>query len=310
MTGEAMNDYSKKVTEILNKMKEMAKPALRLATAHMPGFSKTGGKPNLPEGLPWPFWKDRPLSFVVQIDLAELKAAETLPEFPAEGRLYFFYPNWWQGDNGHPWQPWGTEPDDAGSAVVIYSLDEPGPPQAPPEEMNQPGLFLIEDTTGVYEKRYIGSRPIVSWPDPYTVMGSDYDLTEEEDEKLWEAYSDLEQSQVEMPHKGPDRHQLGGYHYPIQCDDLPLVCNLASNGVSAAFIARVDLDDPTIAALAPGARDWLLLLQLDSDEGIELPDDNGDMMIWGNHGQIYFWIRRQDLAACDFSQIWAIIEST
>lgn len=233
-----------------------------------------------------------------------------MPEFPSEGRLYFFYPNWWQNENGGPCQPWGTEPEDAGSAVVIYSLAQPGPPHEPPEDMKRPGLFLIEDTTGVYEKRCIRSHPIITWPDPYTVMGPDFDLTEEEDEELWEAYSDLEQSQVERPQSGPDRHQLGGHHYPIQCDDLALVCNLASNGISAAFITQVDLDDPAIAALVPGAGDWQLLLQLDSDEGMEMPDDNGDMMIWGNYGQIYFWIKRQDLAARDFSKTWAIIEST
>lgn len=83
---------------ILETMKETALPAMRLTMAVSSGFSKIGGLPNLPAGQTWPFWRDEPLSFVAQLDLAELKVAETLPYFPAEGQLYFFYPQWLNDD--------------------------------------------------------------------------------------------------------------------------------------------------------------------------------------------------------------------
>lgn len=305
-----MSDSSEQVKSILNKMKEMARPALRLTTADKPGFSKVGGRPNLPDGIPWPFWMERPLCFVAQLDLAELKVIDTLPEFPAEGRLYFFYPDWWQDERREPWQPWGIEPEDAHSAVVIYSLSPPGPAIEPPEEMKRPGLFAFEDTNGVYVERFISARPIISWPDPDLLLKFYDDFTEEERDEVREAHFELEKSQAEIPQRGPGLHQLGGYNYNIQNNNLGFVCNLATNGISAAFASLIDLDDPAVAALVPGAEDWQLMLQLDSDEGEDLPDDGGNIMVWGGYGCIYFWIRKQDLAARDFSKVWAIIEST
>ncbi len=48
--------------------------------------------------------------------------------------------------------------------------------------------------------------------------------------------------------------------------------------------------------LARGVDEWLLLLQLDSD-------DNAGTM-WGDAGMLYFWIRKADLAASRFERTW------
>ena len=42
------------------------------------------------------------------------------------------------------------------------------------------------------------------------------------------------------------------------------------------------------AQLKPNAKDWRLLLQIDSNE------ENNYM--WGDSGRLYFWIRKVDLA--------------
>lgn len=52
--------------------------------------------------------------------------------------------------------------------------------------------------------------------------------------------------------------------------------------------------------LDPGADDWTLLLQVDSD-------DNTKMM-WGDGGMLYVWIRRQDLASRNFDKAWTILQ--
>lgn len=44
-----------------------------------------------------------------------------------------------------------------------------------------------------------------------------------------------------------------------------------------------------------------MLLQLDSDE------ENAELM-WGDSGCVYFWIRKQDLAARRFDRCWAILQ--
>lgn len=54
--------------------------------------------------------------------------------------------------------------------------------------------------------------------------------------------------------------------------------------------------------LAEKGGDWQLLLQVDSDAA---PD-----MDWGDTGRIYYWIRKQDLVQCNFSQVQLILQCT
>jgi uncharacterized protein YwqG len=58
--------------------------------------------------------------------------------------------------------------------------------------------------------------------------------------------------------------------------------------------------DPKAKELESGRNDWILLLQLDSD------DDTG--MMWGDVGMLYFWIRKSDLIIHDFSNVWMILQ--
>lgn len=53
----------------------------------------------------------------------------------------------------------------------------------------------------------------------------------------------------------------------------------------------------TPADVAP----WRLLLQLDSDEALTTS--------WGDDGRLYFWVRQDALARCDFSGAWCILQS-
>lgn len=53
--------------------------------------------------------------------------------------------------------------------------------------------------------------------------------------------------------------------------------------------------------LGARASDWELLLQLDAS------DEAG--MKWGDCGGLYYWIRRQDLAAARFDQSWFVFQS-
>ncbi len=54
-----------------------------------------------------------------------------------------------------------------------------------------------------------------------------------------------------------------------------------------------------------GAKDWILLLQVDTDD-----DSDGPGWMWGDCGRIYFWIRRQDLAARRFDRAWTVLQCT
>lgn len=51
----------------------------------------------------------------------------------------------------------------------------------------------------------------------------------------------------------------------------------------------------------PGAGEWLLLLQIDTDAAAG--------MRWANNGMLYYWIRRDDLRARRFADSWLVLQS-
>ena len=93
-------------------------------------------------------------------------------------------------------------------------------------------------------------------------------------------------------------HKLLGYPDPVQ-NEMQTECQLVSNGIYCG-----DADGYRSAraeALRPGAADWRLLLQVDSEE------DRAGMM-WGDVGRVYFWIRDQDLRMRNFDAVWCILQ--
>jgi len=55
------------------------------------GFSKLGGNPDVPSEFEWPYWKERPLSFLMQLNLEDLKDFEYSQFYSQRGFLYFFF---------------------------------------------------------------------------------------------------------------------------------------------------------------------------------------------------------------------------
>ncbi|MBF6591709.1 MAG: DUF1963 domain-containing protein, partial [Ktedonobacterales bacterium] len=89
-------------------------------------------------------------------------------------------------------------------------------------------------------------------------------------------------------------HRMLGYADTLQ-DDMRLQCQLAAHGV------KIGTSDARAAALAPGAANWLLLLQVDSDENAG--------MRWGDAGMIYYWIEGAALQARRFADAWLVLQS-
>jgi Domain of unknown function (DUF1963) len=86
-------------------------------------------------------------------------------------------------------------------------------------------------------------------------------------------------------------HRVSGWPTPIQ-GDMQMECAIVTSGYSAGT------SDSWKAARAAGAdkgaEDWLLLLQIGTDEKAG--------MMWGDSGQLYVWIRREDLRARRFDK--------
>ncbi len=264
--------------EVLDRLHGHRRPALHLIPSPAAsGFSRIGGLPNLPDDLAWPAWKGAPMSFLAQIDLAELPRPLAIPELPADGYLYFFY--------DQDQSTWGFDPADKGSWQVLYTTSQPSPdPRPAPDDIAEEGLFA-ETSISFREIETIPTMDRLEFPDsiPDDILDEAEEESRDQKEAVYEEYP---------------AHQMGGYPNPIQDDGMELECQLASNGLYCGDSAGYD--DPRVAALAEGASDWRLLLQLDTDDDAE--------MMWGDCGMIYFWVREADLRRRDFSGVWMVLQ--
>ncbi len=259
---------------VIDMMEQAKRPALHLVGTSRAVRSRIGGTPVLPAGFQWPHWNDAPLAFLAQIDLAEIGRRSVLPGLPTRGLLYFFY--------DQKQSTWGFNPADKGSWQVCYSTsDVPLQPTNPPASVTNGGR---------YAEKHVEFREVMTYPSIERGFEEPLDLSEES----W----DVIDTYRTRPFAGLPRHQVGGLPSPVQGDGMELECQLASNGIDVGDTAGYA--NPDDQALRTAAEDWLLLMQLDSD------DDTG--MMWGDVGILYFWIRKQDLESRNFSDCWMVLQ--
>jgi hypothetical protein len=91
-------------------------------------------------------------------------------------------------------------------------------------------------------------------------------------------------------------HQLLGWPHLLQ-GSMHWQCQEESG-------AAAGLPAPEWDELLAGtqAADWQLLLQLGSDETYDA------RWCWGDAGALYFWIRRADLVARRFGNVWTVLQ--
>jgi uncharacterized protein YwqG len=258
--------------EYLNSLRQ---PAVALRKSGESRFSRIGGLPNLPDGLAWPQWKGKPLAFLCQLDLSELPAEPGLPESPRAGCLYFFY--------DQEQSTWGFDPKDKGSWQVLYVPDNVRdcPPRDAPQGLKKGSIYP--------EKRVTFSL-VQTYPDWQDSRVRSLELAE----RQMEEYLTLRDSVF----AGRPSHHLFGYPSPIQDNDMDLECQLVSNGLYCGDLSGYN--DERRSKLEPGRTDWTLLLQLDTDNDIQ--------MMWGDVGMLYFWIRRDNLKAGRFEDCWMVLQ--
>ena len=322
---------------------QQAKPAVWLETrevadeAGIPiGATKFGGRPDLPTGVAWPVrpaypdieertrllradaanpdraWRwakpekreeyrqetlnrirmienAQPLSFVAQINLAEMWAAGPLdPDLPRQGVLSIFY--------DLIEMPWGLCPQDRTGFAILFHDRDAGPLTrcAEPDEprgdffaccRRSPlacGAHACMTPLPPHEAEY----DRMGWPETFTNQlwgdwwSEDDFLYSSEDGKDWKC------------------HHVGGWPTPVQ-GGMQTRCALLNAGHSCGNSDAYK--DPALAAVRATATDWLLLAQIGTD-------GKGNM-VWGDNGQLYLWIRRDDLKARRFANAWLILQS-
>ncbi|MGW7679182.1 YwqG family protein [Kribbella sp. NPDC054772] len=254
----------------------MARSSVRLvadsAAPDIERYSRLGGLPDLPVSTTWPRNDDVPLSFIAQVNLAEVAPYEPDGLLPRDGLLSFFYDAVSQG-------AWGFDPADHGSAAVVYTPDSAVTERRdPPADLSGGGVF---GALGLRPRAELTFAPWESYDVERLGMTRDEGF----------AYAELFEGQ------GDVIHRLIGHPDPVQ-GDMQVECQLVTNGLYCGD--STGYDDARAAGLQDGAAEWRLLLQVDSEDAID--------MMWGDVGRLYYWIRRSDLLARDWERSWLILQ--
>jgi uncharacterized protein YwqG len=192
----------------------------------------------------------------------------TLDWLPRAGWLLFFYDL-----KEMPWSP--DHAKGPGAWRVLYVA---APPPEPTEAESPKGLKPIK-------KHQVSFRTRMLPPTWYEKVIDDLKLSHESSDDLIEWRSELE---------GDANHQIGGWSNPMQDAEMPWYCQQYFLGVP------VEGAKTTSEEVKAGAADWELLLQLGSE------DDLGFM--WGDAGNIYFWVQKEAARRGDFSMVYLFLQ--
>ena len=235
------------------------------------GFCKMGGAPELPVGMAWPRKPDgTPLSFIAQIDFAEIHPYDLDGRLPESGKLWFFY------DCSDDGMPWGFDPADADGFRVIYAEHAELEPAEVPDD-----LEVTFDEAGL------------SFESRLDLLSTDSDICDDldlPDEEMDDYFDWLEEREGAC-------NKLLGHSDNIQ-GGMELECEYVTHGLYCG--------DPSgyqkakALGLHKNAARWTLLMQVESNEDIG--------MMWGDLGRLYLWITEEDLQARRFDKCWLILQ--
>jgi uncharacterized protein YwqG len=244
------------------------------------GQSRFGGDPDLPNNFEWPEWHDRELSFLAQVNLADVTRYAPPDMLPSIGILGFFY--------DLVEQPWGYDPRQLGGFRVTYT-----PATMPLHRSAQ------LDGTESLRPCLMTFTPCLTLPHPgswgYDQLELQAHLSNEDTERYWDLLDRLPHlySHVEQP----SQHQLLGHSANVQ-GDMQLEAQLVSHGIYCGDPSGYQ--SPHALQLAAGAQEWKLLLQLDTDKQANV--------MWGDAGMLYFWIRQSDCQQYRFDRVWMTMQ--
>lgn len=255
------------------------------------GSSKFGGIPLLPPGFVWPYYegesydgerRNRPLAFLLQINLAELSAFDSDQRLPKTGILSFFY--------DVETMRWGFSPNDRGCAKVYFHSGEVSEwiPMNPPCDLSPE--FHFPELALRFES--VASLPdYEEFTEIFPSFGAD-----------WNSYLEAqEELEVFCPDDAGEISKLLGYANLIQGDMLH-ECEQASSGYDCGN-GPIACSPEESEALRQRAKDWTLLLQLGTVRG-----PKNFELLWGDCGCLYFYIRQKDLAEQKFDSCWLILQ--
>ncbi len=241
------------------------------------GQTKIGGNPDMPTEIGWVTETNsekqetvtKPLSFVAQINLSEISSFDTENLLPKTGMLYFFY--------SAEQDAWGFDYSDKNKFKVIYWNGDQS-------ELSRKEFPSDLQDYSCFKPCSVKIKSEISLPSNGHHVYDDF--TDGEDDTFWEEVYD-----------NGNINKLLGYSDIIQ-NEMELECELVTNGLYCGD--STGYNDVRAKALEPNAKNWRLLLQIDSNEENE--------MMWGDVGRLYFWIKKEDLLNKNFDKSWFSVQ--
>lgn len=279
-----LNDYFESIKSFVKKTIKLY-PNKIIEENYEIGKSKIGGTPDLPNDIKWPFETfdkeqklffftkkqeriTKPLSFICQLNMNEISKFDDSNLLPKSGILYFFYSS--------EQNAWGFDIKDKNKFKIIYwngdfkELKQ----QKQPEELIEYGYFKPTNINICNE---------ISFPSFESEIYNQF--SENDNDKFWDIIQETE------------INKMFGYADTIQ-NEMELECELVTNGLYCGDPSGYN--DPLAKKLEPNSKDWILLLQIDSNSENE--------MMWGDSGRLYFWIKKQNLIEKKFDDAWFILQ--
>ena len=248
------------------------------------GVSKFGGCPDLPGDVAW-FRRERaniPLSFIGQVNLAEIAPFDLEHKLPEGGMLYFFYDCSVAPDG----MPWGFAPEDSdGWRVYFYDGDMSAlSRKEPPADLKENENGMLFGTSGMH------FETVAELPSTESDLTNGLDVPDDEElqDRYWQW---LDEHTPELSNK------LLGHADNVQ-GGMELECEYVTHGNNCGTSDGYGIGESE--GLDKNAAHWNLLLQVDSNENIG--------MMWCDAGRLYFWITDEDLANRAFENCWMVLQ--
>ncbi|MCD8213652.1 MAG: DUF1963 domain-containing protein [Campylobacter sp.] len=273
-------NYEKfELQRFFNEFKSYAKNAIRIGLSVKSddeikiGASKIGGSPDLPSDMPW--FKNKltgnDLSFIAQINFAEVKPFDAQNKLPNSGILYLFYDCYDM--------PWGFDPKDVSGTKIFYFEGEIG-------DLKRRAVENAELLTP-FSPTVLNFTSHIELSGMWSSLAESFNASDEEADAFWEM---LDEQDGQM-------NKILGHSDNIQ-GGMELECELVSNGIYCGD--SLGYKHPLKAELEKNISDWTLLLQIDSNEENE--------MMWGDCGRLYVWIKDDDLRNKRFDKARLILQ--
>ncbi|MEK3785266.1 YwqG family protein [Paenibacillus sp. FSL K6-1230] len=246
--------------------------------------SRIGGEPDLPEEWAWPLTKDDvpvPMTFLAQLNLAELQDVDATGQLPAKGMLYFFV---------------GVdEPAYNIEHRVLYAKEEELPTA---RRRSTPEETALEEEFNGYQ---LAARPSLEAPN-YAYV--DYDVIEDEEHE----YEDYEDLLLSMNGEEDDVAVMFGYPTGQHDDDFHEAALTILTGKNYEYSK-----DKALKAIAGHFDGDETRAQQEIDNTLMLLEIETDSEIgfcWWDAGVLHFFIRKEDLLAGNFERTYCALYSS